>query len=215
LTFSISWLTKSKRGESVFSTWLNTMNIPNRRSARLKVLEHETHHVNLSDIRFPRQLEADNADVTIRRTLMARTVKLWPGGALDVFVIAMSDPLEKALRKARLQGQIIYGFEAISDKLDNEKKGIMNVRERKDVPYGDRVSRLLLFSNDGAERFYRHIEQLLQMHAPRLLGCLLDINGDALGHLITGKDSKVKIIMAEHKEAVSETLRAVVAGHER
>ena len=170
--------------------------------------------MKLSDIRFPRQLEVDNTDVTIRQTLMARTVKLWPGGALDVSVIAMSEPLKKALWKARLQGRIICGFEAISDKLDNEKRGIMNVRERKDAPYGDRVSRLLLFSNDGAERFYRHIEQLLQMHAPRLLGCLLDIDGDALGHLITGKDSKVKIVMAEHKESVSDTLRAVVAGHD-
>jgi hypothetical protein len=170
--------------------------------------------VNLSDIRFPRQMEADNTDVIIRQTLMVRTVKLWSGGALDVSAIAMSDHLEKALRKARLQGRILCGFEAISDKLGNEKRGIMNVRERKDAPYGDRVSRLLLFSSDGAERFYRHIEQLLQMHAPRLLGCLLDINGDALGHLITGKDSKVKIVMAEHKEAVSDMLRAVIAGRD-
>jgi hypothetical protein len=35
--------------------------------------------MNLSDIRFPRQLEADNTAETIRQTLMARTVKLWPG----------------------------------------------------------------------------------------------------------------------------------------
>ena len=170
--------------------------------------------MNLSDIRFPRQLEADNTAETIRQTLMARTVKLWPGGNLDVSVITMSDPLKNVLQKARLRGQIRYGFEAIVDKLENEKKGIANVRDRHDAPYGDRVSRLLLFSNDGAERFYRHIENLLQAHAPRLLGCLLDIDGIALGNLITGKDSNIKLVMAEHKEAVSETLRTLIAGQE-
>jgi hypothetical protein len=170
--------------------------------------------MNLSDIRFPRQLEADDNTDTIRQALMARTVKLWPGGHLDVSMIMMSDPLKKALQKARLKGQIRCGFEAIFDKLENERKGIANVRERQGAPYGDRVSRLLLFSNDGAERFYRHIEQLLQAHAPRLIGCLLDIDGSTLGNLITGKDRKIKLVMAEHKEVVSDILRGIIAGHD-
>ncbi|HEX7534481.1 MAG TPA: hypothetical protein VF343_04420 [Syntrophales bacterium] len=168
--------------------------------------------MNLSDIRFPRQLEADGNAETIRQALMARTVKLWPGGHLDVSMITMSDPLKKALQKARLRGQIRCGYEAIFDKLESEKKGIANVRGRQGVQYGDRVSRLLLFSNDGAERLYRHIEQLLQAHAPRLLGCLLNIDGIALGNIIAGKDRKIKIVMAEHKEAVSDILRAIIAG---
>ena len=170
--------------------------------------------MNLSDIRFPRQLEADNNADAIRQALMAHTVKLWPGGHLDVSMIMMSDPLKKALQKARLKGQIRCGFEAIFDKLENERKGIANVRERQGAPYGDRVSRLLLFSNDGAERLYRHIEHLLQAHAPRLIGCLLDIDGSTLGNLITGKDSKIKLVMAEHKEAVSDILRGIIASHD-
>jgi hypothetical protein len=170
--------------------------------------------MNLSDIRLPRQLEADDNAETIRQALMARTVKLWPGGHLDVSMITMSDPLKKALQKARLKGQIRCGFEAIFDKLENERKGIANVRERQGAPYGDRVSRLLLFSNDGAERLYRHIEHLLQAHAPRLIGCLLDIDGSTLGNLITGKDKKIKIVMAEHKEVVSDILRGIIASHD-
>ena len=100
--------------------------------------------MNLSDIRFPRQLEADETAETIRKALMARTVKLWPGGDLDVARITMNDPLKKVLRKARLMGRIRCGFEAVSVRLASERKGIMNVRERRGVPYGDRVSRLLL-----------------------------------------------------------------------
>ena len=170
--------------------------------------------MNLSDIRFPRQLEADKIAETIRQALMARTVKLWPGGHLDVSMITMSDPLKKALQKARLKGQIRCGFEAIFDKLESERKGIANIRGRLGAPYGDRVSRLLLFSNDGAERFCRHIEHLLQAHAPRLLGCLLDIDGSTLGNLITDKDRKIKIVMAEHKDVVSEILSGIIASHD-
>jgi hypothetical protein len=36
------------------------------------------------------------------------------------------------------------------------------------------------------------------------------IGGKYLGRLITGKDSMIKIIMAEHKEAVSEILRSLL-----
>jgi hypothetical protein len=168
--------------------------------------------MNLSDIRFPRQLEVDDTAETIRQALMACTVKLWLGGDLDVSMITMSEPLKKVLRNARLKGQIRCGFEAIFAKLENEKKGITNVRERQGAPYGDRISRLLLFSNDGSERFYRHIEHLLQAHTPRLLGCLLDIDGSALGNVITGKDRKIKLVMAEHKEVVSGILRTIAAG---
>ena len=165
--------------------------------------------MNLSDIRFPRQLEADGTAETIRSALMARTVKLWSGGDLDVARITMDDPLKKVLRMARLKGRIQYGFETVSNRLADESKGIQNVRGRGGAPYGDRVSRLLLFSNDGAERFYRHIESLLQAHTPRLLGCLLDIDGIALGSALTGKETRIKLLMADHKDAVSEILRTI------
>ena len=166
--------------------------------------------MKVSDMRFPRQLEADGSAEIIRRELMARTTKLWTGSKIAVPVIGLSEPLKMALQKARLQGRIRYGFEPIFEKLASEKRGIANVRRQTDAPYGDRISRLLLFSNDGAERFYRHIEQALQAHAPRLLGCFLDIDGGALGHLITGKEGVIKIVMAEHKDVVSGILHALV-----
>lgn len=165
--------------------------------------------MNLLQMRLPRQLEADGADEIIRRQLAAHTTKLWARSAVDVPVIALTDPLKKALQTARLQGRIRYGIDPIFAKLAGEKKGIANIRERGDA-YGDRISRLLLFSNDGAERFYRRIEQAIEAHTPRLLGCLLDIDGDALGRLITGKEGIIKIMMAEHKDVVAGILRAVV-----
>ncbi len=165
-------------------------------------------------MRFPRQLEAEGSAEIIRGELMAHTSKLWDRSEIDVPVITLNEPMKTVLQQARLQGRLRYGFEAIFKKLAGEKKGITNVREQTDAPYGERISRLLLFSNDGAERFYRHIEQVMEAHAPRLLGCLLNIDGSALGQLCMGKEAVIKIIMAEHKDVVSDVLRALVSGHD-
>ncbi|MBN1665050.1 MAG: hypothetical protein JW943_15740 [Deltaproteobacteria bacterium] len=171
--------------------------------------------MNLFEMNFPRQLEQDGSADILRRVLTARTTRLRTESDMDVPVIALTEPLKTALRKARLQGRLRCGMDPIFEKLAGEKKGIAQVRSQTNAPYGDRLSRLLLFSNDGAERFYRRIEQSLLAHAPRLLGCLIDIDGGALGQLITGKEGIVKIVMAEHKDVVSGILRAVIDdGHE-
>jgi hypothetical protein len=166
----------------------------------------------ISDIRLPRELEAEGAAGAICEALTARTFPLLPDGDFSVPMITMGDPLKKVLQRANLNGRIRWGLEAISDKLAREKRGIDNLWEGRGLPRGERVSRLLLISNDGAQRFYRHIEHLLQFYAPRLLGCMLDMDGSALGSVITGKEKQIKVIMAEHKEVVSEILRTLVAG---
>lgn len=167
--------------------------------------------INLTSIRFPRELESAGTSETIRRTLLVRTIKIRPDSNFDVPRIELSKPLADALRKSRLRGQISCGFDDIADKLENERRGIAAVRRRTDAPYGNRISRLLLFSNDCAERLSRHIEEILKMNSPRILGCLLDIDSAALGRLINQRDSKIKIVMADHKDAVCEILRAMVA----
>jgi hypothetical protein len=168
--------------------------------------------MNLPDMRLPRELEADGTAGTIRQVLMVRTVQLWSGSDLSVPMITMGDPLKKVLQRANISGHVRCGLGAISDRLEMERRGIALLREGRGLPTGDRVSRLLLISSDGAQRFYRHIEHLLQLHAPRLLGCMLDMDGNALGSVITGREKQIKVIMAEHKEAVSELLHALLEG---
>lgn len=168
--------------------------------------------MDLSDIRLPRELEADGTAETICQILGARTVQLWPGSDLSVPMITMGDPLKKVLQRANLNGQVRWGIEAISDKLKKEQRGISDLREGRGLSTGDRVSRLLLLSNDGAQRFYRQIEHLLRAHTPRLFGCVLDIDGNALGGLMKGKETQVKVIMVERKGIVAEILRVVATG---
>ena len=109
--------------------------------------------MNLSDMRLPRELEADGTAGTIRQVLMVRTVQLWSGSHLSVPMITMSDPLKNVLQRATIGGHIRCGLEAISSALERERRGIAHLREGKGLPTGDRVSRLLLISSDGAQRF--------------------------------------------------------------
>jgi hypothetical protein len=165
---------------------------------------------------LPRQLEADGTAEIIRQALLTRTARLWTGGDLYVPLIPASEGLQKVLRTGRFNNHIRYGLEATSAKLESEKKGIANVRQRHGVDgvlYGDRISRLLLISNDGAERFYRHIEHILRLHAPRVLGCLLDIDSNGLGTMATCKERRIKLVMVEHKDLVSDVLRAIAADY--
>jgi hypothetical protein len=166
--------------------------------------------VNLSEMKFPRQLEIEYGADTIRRVIATHTKRLWSGGDFDVPFVAFSDLLKNSLQEAVHKGYVRFGLESVSVKLQAEQKGISHITTRGVVPHGGRISRLILLSNDGAERLYRHVEQLLRSHTPRLLVCLLDADSAALGKLITGKEKQIKLVMAEHKDAVSEILRAVL-----
>lgn len=168
--------------------------------------------MNLTDVKLPKELEADGAGEVIRQTLGARTVQLWAGSDLSIPLITLGEPSKRVIRRVYLNGQVRWGLEAISDKLAKEEKGITNLRERRGLPTGDRVSRLLLLSNDGAERFYRRIERLLYAHGPRLFVCMVDMDGDELGRLVTGGERQIKAVLAEHKGTVAEILRAVTIG---
>lgn len=166
--------------------------------------------MNLSDLHFPRQLEADGSAEKIREILTARPQKLWAESAIDVPTLAFTEPLKKAIWRARMQARVRPGLENIDEKLAGEKRGLDMANGASDPAAAGRVSRLLLFTTDGAERFYRHIEQALLAHTPRILGCRLDIDSQTLGRFLTGKSGVVKIIMIEHKDAVSDVLRALL-----
>src|SRR5690606_14229424 len=73
-----------------------------------------------------------------------------------------------------------------------------------------RISRLLLFTNDGSERFYRNVEGLLRRHGPRLYAIRLEIDEHELGELLYGPERVTRLVLREHKNAVGAFLLAVV-----
>lgn len=159
---------------------------------------------------FPRQLEADGSAEKIREVMAARKIRLRAEGEMEVPVLSISPSLTNAIRKAGLQRRIRFGFDDIAEKLSAEKKGIDHISWQLHTQQKDRISRLLLFSNDGAERLYRHIEQIMTEHSLRIMGCQLDIDSKTMGQLLTVRSSGIKVILVEHKDAVSDILRTLV-----
>jgi len=167
--------------------------------------------MNLNNMNFPRQLEAAGLAEKIREALAVRQARIQAEGTMEVPVLTVGKTLVDALLRARMQRRVRYGFDDIFDKLASEKKGIDELLQKTKSPQQDRISRLLLFSNDCVERLYRHIEQTLTEHQLRILGCRLDIDSKSLGQLITGRSSAIKVILVEHKDAVSDVLRTVLS----
>jgi hypothetical protein len=128
---------------------------------------------------------------------------------LEVPIVEMNGLLAEAIQRACLRRRIRLGLEAIAEKLTSEERGLARIVDKEPSFHGERISRLILFSRDGAERLYRHLETLLLSHTPRLMGCRIDVDAVALGTLVTGRERPVKVILVEHKQDVAAVLKAM------
>ena len=144
--------------------------------------------------------------------LTTNTRLLWKEAAIEVPVATLNSELEMALRAAHNAGQVVRGLEKAERRLDLEERGLRLADGKSSMQRGERVSRLLVMSDDGAERFYRKVESLLRRHGPRVLAVRLEVDAATLGEMIFGQGRLARLLMLEHKEAVSAVLLAM-AGH--
>jgi hypothetical protein len=161
--------------------------------------------------RLPRAVEDDPNAARLSVELAARARPLWPGSEIGVAQAEISRELTAALRSAYSAGQIVRGLDAAGRKLAAEERGQKRSDRKTGVARGGRVSRLLVLTDDGAERFYRRVESLLRQHAPRVLAIRLSADEKALGRLLFGPDQVARSLMLEHKDAVSAVLLALAA----
>jgi hypothetical protein len=176
-------------------------------------------HVSCGDVRLsapmprlPRLIESDPRAPQVLHMLTAHTRLLWKEGEIEVPVFTLNSELETALRNAHNAGQVIQGLESAERRLVLEERGLRLADRKSNVQRGERVSRLLLLSDDGAERFYRKVESLLRQYGSRVLAVRLEVDAATLGELIFGQGRLARLLMLEHKEAVSAVLLAI-AGH--
>lgn len=165
----------------------------------------------MDTVRLPRRVEEEPAAAHLAAALSARSRPLWAGSALRVPQLEIAAGLEAALKSAFAAGQVVRGLEAAERVLAGEERGLKRVDRRTGVERGGRVSRLLVLSDDGAERFYRKVEALLRRHAPRVLALRVSVDERALGELLFGPDRVARLLLVEHKDAVSAVLLALAA----
>jgi len=160
---------------------------------------------------LPREIEADPEHRAIRERLAAESRRLWAGGTSTVPVLPLGSALADALGAACREGRVVLGLERAEEALAAETRGLTLMARRSGATPGARVSRLLLVTNDGAERLYRHVERLAITHAPRVLVAVLAADAMTLGRIAAGSDAAVKVVLVQHKETVAALLRALAS----
>ena len=159
--------------------------------------------------RLPKLVEADPRFEGLVHGLRSRAQRLWPGGELRVATAARSPAVEAALLLAQREGRLVRGLEGAQAQLEAEERGMTMADRSRSKPRGERISRLLVLSNDGAERFYRHVEALLRRHGSRVLAIRFEMDAAQLGGLLFGPDRVARLVLLERKESVSSVLLAL------
>ncbi|GAB4280474.1 MAG: hypothetical protein Kow0029_25090 [Candidatus Rifleibacteriota bacterium] len=162
--------------------------------------------MKIEELKLPKLVESSPEINLIKDILTKSQRKLWNKSKLSVPLIPASEKILRTLQLEHRKGRIIRGYELIDRNLSAEKKGLMIVDDKTAVKRGQRVSRLLIISNDGAERYYRKIENLIFSHFPRVLPVMIDADSHLLGESFFGEGKAVKVMMLEHKESVSTVL---------
>jgi hypothetical protein len=161
--------------------------------------------------RLPKQLLDEPGAERLASELEARALPLWARGEHRATRVELASGLEAVLRGAFSAGRIVRGLEGAERVLATEQHGLERVDQTTGIERGGRVSRLLVLSDDGSERFYRSVDFLLRRHAPRVLALRLNVGERALGQLLFGPDQVARLLLVQHKDAVSSVLFALAA----
>lgn len=161
-------------------------------------------------MKLPRKLETLPQHEPLQALLSQNLKSLWKEGEIRVPALPFQPQLEKALVQAMTHKQLERGLERIEQVLQAEKKGLDAVQKKQGTAPSHRISRILLMTQDGAERFYRSCEVLLRQHGDRVLGLFLETDSNHLGLRLFGPDKAVKALLVSDKEAVVQVLLSLV-----
>jgi len=158
---------------------------------------------------LPKQVEADPRYKQLRYLLSRRTEKLWSGSAVLIPVAPFSDAIKTALMAAKEDDRLSRGVDGIERSLGVEGRGLALVDKKTTEKRVQRISRLLIMSNDGAERFYRKVESILRQHGERVMAIRVNADSSQLGEYLFGPEKAVKLLLIDHKESVAAVLLAL------
>lgn len=160
------------------------------------------------ELKLPKTLEADPRCSALKDALRRSARKLWREGDLAVPVAAWSAELATILRNTARDGQLVRGLESIETTLSGEARGLSLSDARSGAERGSRVSRLLLLSNDGSERFYRQVERLVLSQQKRVLPIRLEADSGRFAEVLNETSGVVRALLIAHKARVAEILLA-------
>jgi hypothetical protein len=159
-----------------------------------------------SEMKLPKQLEKEGIEPEVRRALEADRIALQGASEIVIPVLKLTPELRTNIFHAKSIGDLMIGYEAMAKALADELRGL-----RKTGSLGDRVTRLLMASNDGSPRFNRQLAFLQERQGPRLLICRLDVDSLLMGNILGFKDQVVKAVLVNKKRSVVNVLKSLLS----
>jgi hypothetical protein len=162
-------------------------------------------------LKLPRLLETETENQLLFHAMQKSFQVFSPDGTVKVPYVELGENLIQALAFARRCGTLRGGLESIETLLQTEEAGLVSLRSRQKSKDPNRISRVLIFSNDGSERFYRHCEAVLLKYRSRVFGIKINADSNLLGKSFFGKEKAVKAMLVSRKDAVIKVLSAIMS----
>ena len=153
---------------------------------------------------LPKQLAMEHVESDVRAALERESIELCAGSEMSIPVLEVTPELRQQIFYAKALGEVTIGYEAIEKHLLNERRGLQKVNNQ-----GERVSRLLIVTNDGSPRFYRELEFLRKKQGGRVMICRLDTGSVFMGDILGLKETPVKAVLLNRKTSVVNVLRSL------
>ena len=122
-------------------------------------------------MKLPKQLKKESLEADVQAALNKESIALYSNSDISIPVLTLNQELRKQIFYAKSLGELIFGYEDIERSLKNELCGLQKLDNQN-----ERVSRLLLVTNDGSPRFYRELEFLHKKQGTRVMICQLDVD---------------------------------------
>jgi len=156
-------------------------------------------------MKLPKQLGKEDLEEGVQAALENESIELCSDSNIYIPVLKLNPELRKQIFYAKFQDELIVGSRDIEKSLKNELHGLKKVNN-----LSDRVSRVLLVTNDGSPRFYRQLEFLHKEQGGRVLICRLDIDSVLMGNILELKEKQVKAVLLNRKESVVNVLKSLL-----
>ena len=156
-------------------------------------------------MKLPKQLEKEGVESDVRAALKEERIELYKASNIYIPVLKLTRKLRTNIFHAKSLGELVIGYAAIAKALANELRGLQKIDS-----LSDRVSRLLLVTNDGSPRFYREFAFLQKRQGPRILICRLDVDSVLMGDILGLKDQVVKAVLLNKKKSVVNVLKSLL-----
>ena len=156
-------------------------------------------------MKLPKQLEKEEVESGVRAVLEKETIELCSDSSISIPVLTLNPELRKQICFAKFRDELVIGFGDVEKTLKNELHGLQKVNNQS-----ERVSRLLIVTNDGSPRFYRQLEFLHKSQGGRVLICRLDVDSSLMGDILELKEKKVKAVLLNRKDSVISVLKSLL-----